>query len=134
LPSGLYFLSLGAGFNQSVDNLPQTLKELHLSNPFNQPVNNLPSSLTTLSMRSVLFRQNIERLPVGISTVYLCYYVPENLFELLTNMQKLHMYYGFNHPTEEQEVDVKGLSYQKLISLKENIKLQNDIWSQLRLV
>jgi hypothetical protein len=129
LPSGLSFLSLGDGFNETVDNLPAGLQELRLLTPFNQPVNNLPGSLTILWIHSLLFRHKIERLPVSILTVSLSRYLPDNLFELLPNIQDLKMYHGYREPKVRRKVDVKSLTKEEKILLKEQMKALNNIYA-----
>ncbi len=43
-------LTLQKRFNQSIDNLPNSITHLTLGNYFNQPINNLPNSITDLTL------------------------------------------------------------------------------------
>ena len=49
LPEGITFLKL-IGFNNSIDNLPCSLKELELCSSFNRPLDFLPYGLTNLTI------------------------------------------------------------------------------------
>ncbi len=45
LPNTITYLSLGEKFNKSIDNLPNSITHLTLGYDFNQPINNLPNSI-----------------------------------------------------------------------------------------
>ena len=73
-PDILKFLSkhqkvkFGKYFNQSVDNLPESLTHLEFGDMFNQPVENLPNSLTHLEFSCIsYFNQAVENLPNGLT-------------------------------------------------------------------
>lgn len=79
LPESLKYLILGKKFNRSVDNLPKNLKYLILGTNFNGSVDNLPENLTYLKIDNqlqnrfnLLFKHPIDRLPMGLTHLYLC--------------------------------------------------------------
>lgn len=62
-------------FNNSVDNLNNELITLHLHNDsFNQKINNLPISLNYLLIKSNLLSQKLNKLPINTSLYYYCNY------------------------------------------------------------
>jgi hypothetical protein len=71
LPNGITHLNIGESFNQSIDNLPITLKSLIISKfrnvgyvLFNQPLDNLPYGLEYLYIDfTYVFDQSLRNLP-----------------------------------------------------------------------
>jgi hypothetical protein len=55
----------GSRFNQNLDNLPHSIKNLTFGDSFNQPLDNLPSSIINLTFGSN-FNQRLDNLPSGI--------------------------------------------------------------------
>ena len=63
LPNSVEYICFGNDFNQNIDNLPLRLKELHLSSNFNKPIDFLPHGLEKLSMWCRNYSHNILNLP-----------------------------------------------------------------------
>lgn len=74
LPNGITHLNIGESFNQSIDNLPITLKSLIISKfrnvgyvKFNQPLDNLPYGLEYLYIDfTYVFDQSLRNLPATL--------------------------------------------------------------------
>ena len=66
LPNTLEELLFGNNFNQNVDNLPNKLKILYLGNNFNKSVDKLFGNLSTLVIQSKSFNQNLNNLPKNL--------------------------------------------------------------------
>ncbi len=58
-------------FNQTLDNLPVTLKQLSLfSDRFNQPLDNLPNSIITMILHLENFTFTLDKLPEGLINLH----------------------------------------------------------------
>ncbi len=69
-PKKLNHLIFGKKFNQSVDNLPNTITTLAFGEDFNKLVNNLPNNITFLSL-CYRFNQPVDNLPNSITVLVL---------------------------------------------------------------
>jgi len=63
-------LVFGATFNQTADNLPDSLTSLEFGTNFNQEVNHLPVSLTHLSFGNS-FNHQMDHLPTSLTHLFL---------------------------------------------------------------
>jgi hypothetical protein len=88
LPNSITHLTLGDYFNQPVENLPHSITHLTFGAYFNQPVNKLPSSITHLSFGEH-FNQPLDNLPNTLTHLLLGYnfnktiqHLPESVIEL----------------------------------------------------
>lgn len=121
LPEGITHLQFGKSFNQSLDNLPGTLKELIIASQeiawckFNKPLDNLPIGLEHLTLRIVEnYTYPINNLPSTIKTLsFICkdYHhpinnLPEGLEELII------MFFDFINtyhlPSTLKKIDITG--------------------------
>lgn len=82
LIEGIKKIFFGDDFNQSIDNLPTTLKILILGNNFNQSVDNLPKKLNSLIILNLNFNQSVDNLPSNLIHLLLIpseEYIPEQI-------------------------------------------------------
>lgn len=76
-------LILGVKFNQSVSNLPNTLRSLVLSFEFDKPLDNLPNNLELLCLGCCIkYSQNLDYLPESLTHLT----VPSNFTHNLDNL------------------------------------------------
>ena len=68
LPNSLIELTFtwGSKFNQSIENLPNSIIHLKLGREFSQSVNILPASLTHLTLDREFIKKNKKQLPKSI--------------------------------------------------------------------
>lgn len=79
-------------FNQSVDNLPITLKKLyfHSISSFNQPIDNLPEGLTSLYLGSD-FNQSIDDLPNSLEILHISSTSTLNFINLPNSVKNIYL-------------------------------------------
>ena len=68
LPNSIINLTFGSNFNQPVDNLPNSIINLTFGWKFNQPVDNLPNSVINLTFGSD-FNQTMKKLPQNLKKI-----------------------------------------------------------------
>ena len=68
LPYSIKDLILGCSFNQRLDNLPPRIQNLTLGYRFNQCLDNLPSSIINLTLDET-FNQPLDNLPYTINKI-----------------------------------------------------------------
>lgn len=93
LPSSLTQLFLSKGFNQPLDHLPASLKELTIDSiHYNQPLDNLPDSLIRLFIISEKFNLQINRLPKKLCLCWLhCEKFNSQIISAPDSLSKLHI-------------------------------------------
>lgn len=64
-PNSLTYLYAGSDFNQSLNNLPVSLKSLTLGDTFNNPINRFPPELMHLTC-GISFNQSLDDLPCSL--------------------------------------------------------------------
>ena len=99
LPATLKKLGLGNAFNQSVENLPATLKKLTLGNAFNQSINNLPKELIELTLGNA-FNQPVDNLPKELIELTLGNAFNQPIHNLLKELIELTLGNAFNQPVD----------------------------------
>ncbi len=120
LPQGLEILYYGfyAGFahNYTVNNLPNSLRELHLGSSFNNSIDSLPDSIEILCIgdESNYFNTAINKLPRNLSCLYitvLTSFIDSNGFTCVNNESvKLTMDIFANCDIEKlKQVSVKNI-------------------------
>ena len=94
LPEQLKILYLGTGFNQPVDNLPNTLEILHLSGKeYEHNLNMLPDSILELWILTPVIKQDIFKLPAKLITFASNKRTRERFEKVLQNETK-RVFYG----------------------------------------
>ena len=94
LPNTITTIKLGYSFNGFVDFLPSSLQILTLGYSFNQPVDNLPQKLTHLTF-GAWFNKPIDNLPNSITHLTLGKYYSKEVSNLPYNLQILRIPYTF---------------------------------------
>ena len=117
LPNGITHLQFGRSFNQSLDNLPRTLKELIIAPQeiswckFNQPLDNLPIGLECLVLKLIEnYNYNLDNLPYSLKELHLIVKrfnqplnnLPDGLEKL--TVSKFNFYGTYSLPSSLKEV------------------------------
>lgn len=99
LPSSI--ITLHVYFNQSLDYLTQSIKNLTLHSIFNLPIDLLPSSLTTLIFdKYSIFNQPIDHLPASLTKLVLGDRFNKPIDYLPKSVTHLTLEYDFNQPID----------------------------------
>ena len=69
LPNSIQSLVLGKYFNHSLDYLPNSIKNLVVGNCFSHPINKLPISIENLTILGNDIKLNIKNLPKSIKQI-----------------------------------------------------------------
>ena len=90
-----------SNFNQSIDNLPNSIKNLTLSYCFNQPIDNLPNGIINLTFGNY-FDQSIFKLPFSLKKIkfYYCKYENKN-----KNLKNIFMEKKYCNFIEKSKID-----------------------------
>jgi hypothetical protein len=96
-------------FNQQLDNLPQTIRDLTLGYYFNQPLNNLPSTIRNLTL-GWSFNQRLDNLPSGIQNLTLDYCFNQPLDNLPSSIIDLTLRFHFNQPLDSLPHGIQNLT------------------------
>ena len=99
LPDTLTHLIFGYAFNKSVDKLPATLTHLTFGYNFNQSVDKLPATLTHLTFGHK-FNQSIENLPNNITHLSLDDNFTKEIHKLPAKLKELKV--AFTYPFTNQ--------------------------------
>jgi hypothetical protein len=121
LPYGLTQLTINGKFNQPLDNLPNSIKEIYFDagSIFNQPVDVLPSNLKILSFGKY-FNHNINNLPNGLQVLILSTNFDKSLNNLPDSLTHLDL--------ERTEINHNIKKYPpNLFEIKFNNKFNNTI-------
>ena len=121
LPNGITHLNIGESFNQSIDNLPITLKSLIISKfrnvgyvKFNQPLDNLPYGLEYLYIDfTYVFDQSLRNLPATLKH-----------FELRNKNYTKNIDVN-SFPDSIETIKIKRLNYDIINRLPANLKTFN---------
>jgi hypothetical protein len=106
----VFDLTFGNYFNQSVDNLPSSIKYLTFGDDFNQSVDKLPSSITYLKFGHI-FNQSVDKLPLSIK--YLKF--GRDFNQPVNNLPPLtHLTFGdaFNQPVNNLPLSLTNLTFE----------------------
>lgn len=97
LPQGITTLILGWSFNQTVCNLPLTLKEIIFGHDFDKPVDNLPFTLEIIVF-GYSFNHLIDNLPNSIKIISLGDSFNQLLDDLPNGIETLCIGKNFSYP------------------------------------
>ena len=88
-------------FNNSIDNLPDTIEYIELGWEFNTPINKLPTNLKEINF-SNFFNQPLTCLPEGLTSLRVSKHFnqPLNKFNLPRTLKHLYIGRNFNHKLE----------------------------------
>ena len=133
LPTSIRDLTLGHSFNQRLDNLPFSIINLTLGHNFNQPLDNLPSSIRDLTLGQC-FNQPLDNLPYGIQNLTLDYYFNQNLNNLPSKIQNLTLGLSFNQSLDNLPSSLNKITFKSYLQYTEfNWKVKK-IPSNLKIV
>jgi len=114
LPESLEYIEFKEAFNQSLDYLPNSVKEIHFSHIagddgepifcyFNQPINKLPENLEILTLDCIEFNHPLDNLSKTLKILYLDLYAYEypldNLPETLKDLT-LYIHERYSYPID----------------------------------
>ena len=127
LPSSIKYLKLGHSFNQTVDNLGNTLEEIIFSYEFNQHVDNLPFSIKSITF-GFSFNQPINNLPNNIIYISLSYSFNNKIDDLPIGLETLIIGKNFSLeinclPKTLKFLVIKSKYYSDYAYLKNNINI-----------
>jgi len=142
LPNTLKYLITGGCFNQSVDNLPNSITHLSLGTKvpigeiseylqqyytmesFNQSVDNLPLNLTNLTFGDD-FNQSVDNLPSNIKVLTFGISFNQPVNKLPLSILELNFGYKFNQPVNNLPLSILELNFgNKFNQSIENLPLQ----------
>jgi hypothetical protein len=88
-------------FNQSIDNLPDTIEHIELGWEFNTPINKLPKNLKEIIFDN-FYNQPLTCLPEGLTSIrfHKHFNQPLNKFNLPRTLKHLYIGRNFNHKFE----------------------------------
>lgn len=121
-PEKITSLILGWSFNQSVDNLPLSLKEITFGYSFNQLVDNLPFNLEIIIFGHN-FNNPINNLPNSIKYLLLGTMFNQPIDDLPNTLERLHLGSSFNN-----QINNLPIGLLELTSTSKYLKKRTDIY------
>lgn len=100
LPNSLIVLKFGYNFNQNVNELPNNLKKLTFGYKFNQTVDKLPNSLKKLKFGNS-FNQKVDKLPNNLNKLTFGFAFNQPVDKLSNFLTHLKFEWSFNHPIDK---------------------------------
>jgi hypothetical protein len=107
-------------FNQSVDNLPNTLTHINFGRRFNQSVDNLPNNLTHLTF-GAWFNQSVDSLPNNLTHLTFGVGFNQSVDYLPKNLTHLTFGYSFNQKVDSLPSTLIEIGFYSHCKIKNNI-------------
>jgi hypothetical protein len=124
LPSSIRDLTLSYYLNQRLDNLPPEIRSLTLGNSFNQRLDNLPSGIINLTL-DWEFNQCLDNLPSSIINLTLGYHFNQRLDNLPSSIINLTLGDNFNQPLDNLPSSINKITFKSYGH--HNIKFNQEI-------
>lgn len=121
-PEQITSLILGWSFNQSVDNLPLSLKEITFGHEFNNLVDNLPFNLEIIIFGHK-FNSPINNLPNSIKSLFLGNMFNQPIDDLPNTLERLHLGNSFDN-----QINNLPIGLLELTSTSTHLRNRRDIY------
>jgi hypothetical protein len=104
-------LELPNKFNQPINHLPQSLRDLTVGYNFNHPIDHLPINLQLLDLAPGRnFNQSIDHLPGNLHILFLPENFNQSIDHLPNNLYELHLSWNYNRPIDNLPCNLRKLT------------------------